>query len=145
MPALSPKLQSVSLSDQPFLVTKHFEAPNNPQMTLNTTRSKVHYNCVANIPESQLSLLFSLRPAMGCKVVDNGKNLKCTEWPQINIEHLTVKVPLCYALSTYHRGTNVGPFFSTASRFQDTRLSKIRNALNDLRLTFKITKVPCIG
>ena len=43
----------------------HFEtsAPNDPQMTMNTTRSKVPHICVNRFPESRFSLHFALQPA----------------------------------------------------------------------------------
>ncbi len=48
-----------------------------------------------------------------------GENRKCTEWPQTELEHLTVNSTL-YTLSTYPWGPNVGPFRLTKSCFQDT-------------------------
>ncbi len=47
-----------------------------------------------------------------------GENQKCTEWPQTELEDLTVKGTL-YTLSTYPWGPNCGPFRSTISRFRD--------------------------
>ena len=49
----------------PFRVTDHFEtsALNDPQMTLNPTRSKVHHTDITNVPESQISPRFALQPA----------------------------------------------------------------------------------
>ncbi len=59
-----------------FRVIGHFEtsAPNDPRMTLNTARSKVHYICVTSVPKSQISLCFDLRPA----VFKMTHNLKCS-------------------------------------------------------------------
>ena len=57
-------------------------------------------------------------------------NRKCTEWPQTELEHLTVNITLCI-LNAYPWGPNVGPFRSTTSRFRDTRSSKIGNTQND--------------
>ncbi len=46
---------------------------------------------------------------------------KCTEWPQTELQHLTVKSTL-YTLNTYPRGPNFAPFRSTTSGFQDITL-----------------------
>ncbi len=40
------------------------------------------------------------------------ENRKCTEWPQTELEHLTVKSSV-YTLNTYPRGPNFAPFRST--------------------------------
>ncbi len=64
------------------------------------------------------------------------ENRKCTEWPQTELKHLTVKITL-HTLNTYPRGSNFGPFRSTVSRFRDTtctRWAKIGNAPNDPKL-----------
>ena len=49
-----------------FGLLGHFEtrALNDPQMTLNTKRSKVPHTCYNYTPESQISLRFALRPAI---------------------------------------------------------------------------------
>ena len=62
----SPKFQSVSLLDQPFLVTDYFEtsAPNDHQKTLNNKEWKAPYTDVAISSESQPSIHFALRPAL---------------------------------------------------------------------------------
>ncbi len=64
-----------------FGITDHFEtsAPNDPKTTLNTT---------SRFQDSRLSK------------IGNQKNWKCTEWPQNNLKHLTVKSTL-YTLSAY--------------------------------------------
>ena len=67
------------------------------------------------------------------KVVENQK---CTKWPQTDLEHLTVK-SILYALNTYTRSPNFHPFCCTTNHYRDTRLQKIRNALNDLRMALK--------
>ncbi len=57
---------------------------------------------------------------------------------QIDFKLLTVQNTL-YAPSTYPRGPNFGPFHSTTNFFfRGTRLSKIRNAPNNLRMTINI-------
>ncbi len=48
------------------------------------------------------------------------ENWKCTEWPQTELEHLTVKSTL-YTLNTYPRGPNFDPFLSMTSHFWDTK------------------------
>ncbi len=67
------------------------------------------------------------------KLYKVGKNRKCNDWPQINLQHLTVKSTL-YTLKTYPRGPNVRPFRSTISHFRDTRSRKIGNAPNEPKL-----------
>ncbi len=63
------------------------------------------------------------------------------EWPQTDLKRSNVKIALYiivyYTLSIHPRGPNVRPFRSTNSHFQDTRLLKIGNVSNDLRLTLK--------
>ncbi len=67
------------------------------------------------------------------------KNRKCTEWPQTDLKHLTVKCTLC-TKNICHAGLNFSPFCSTTSRFWETKLSKIGNTPNDLEyLTVKST------
>ena len=65
-----------------FWVTSHFETsvPNDPQMTLNPTRSNVPHICVISIHESQFSLSFTLwhNPFSSYRPFWD----KCTEWPQ---------------------------------------------------------------
>ncbi len=72
-----------------------------------------------------------------------------TRWPKIGnaskrpsteFKHLTVKSTL-YALHTPGWGPNFGPFYSTTSRFQDTRLSEIWNATNDTKLNMNILTI----
>ena len=67
------------------------------------------------------------------------ENRKCTEWPQNDLKHLSVKNTLC-TLNTHTRGPNFIPFCSTTSCFRDIRLSIIGNAPNDPRMTL-ITEV----
>ncbi len=56
------------------------------------------------------------------------RNRKCTEWPQTELEHLTVKRTL-YTLNAYPWSPNFGLFRSTISRFQDT-CTRARSAKN---------------
>ncbi len=71
------------------------------------------------------------------------KNQKCTEWPQTELEHLTVKSTL-FTLNIYSRGPNIGPFRSTINRFRDTctRSPKIGNAPNAPKLYLTVTLNP---
>ncbi len=46
------------------------------------------------------------------------ENRKCTEWPQTELGHLTVKTTL-YTLNIYSRGPNFGPLRSTTSCIPD--------------------------
>ncbi len=48
-----------------------------------------------------------------------GENRKCTEWPQTELEHLTVQTTI-HTLNIYPWGPNFGPFNSTINRFRDT-------------------------
>ncbi len=61
---MSPKFHSVSLHHEPFRVTGHFEksAPNDPQMTLNRTRSN-YLIYVLQVSMRPKFHCFALRPA----------------------------------------------------------------------------------
>ncbi len=59
----------------------------------------------------------------GYNIYTVGENRKCTEWPQTELEDLTVKSNLC-TLNTYPWGPNFGPFHSTNSRFRDTTCTR---------------------
>ena len=65
------------------------------------------------------------------------ENQKCTEWPQTELGHLTIKTTL-YTLHTYPWGPNFGPFHRTTSHFPDTKSSKIGNALNGPNWTWTL-------
>ena len=56
--------------------------------------------------------------------VQGQQNRKCTEWPQTELEHLTVKGTL-YTLNTYPWGSNFGLFCSTIKHFQDTTCTRL--------------------
>ncbi len=60
------------------------------------------------------------------------ENRKCTEWPENDIEHLTVKSTLYTLQNTHLWGSNFIPFRSRTSHFRDIGLLKIRN---DTRMT----------
>ena len=62
----SPKFHSVSPYDQSFRDTGQFETrvPNDPKMSLNTTRLYVSHICVTSIQKSHSSLRFTLRWAV---------------------------------------------------------------------------------
>ena len=80
---------------------------------------------------------FALRLAVSEKQhVQGGQNRKCTEWPQNELKHLTVKSTL-YTLHTYPCDPNFNPFCSI-SGCQDTRSLKIGNAPNDPNWTSKL-------
>ena len=57
---------AVSLYGQLFWVTGHFEtsAVNDPKMTLNTKRSNIPHMHITTVAESQISIRFTLRPAI---------------------------------------------------------------------------------
>ena len=61
------------------------------------------------------------------------KNRKCAEWPQTELEHLTVK-GILYTLHTSPTGPNFGQFRSMSSRFWDRNSSKNGNSLNDPKI-----------
>ncbi len=65
------------------------------------------------------------------KIVENWKS---TEWPQTDLGHLTVKVTLD-TFHTYPWGPNFHAFCGITNLHWYKRLQKIRNALNDLRMT----------
>ncbi len=85
-------------------------------------RKCTKWSCIHWIqtPEAQISLCFSLRPA----VFEIPACGKCTEWPQNDFKHLIVKCTL-YTLNTNPRGPAFTLFRSTTSRLWGTRLSKI--------------------
>ncbi len=64
--SLSPTFHSIFPTTSLFRVTSHFKesATNNPEITLNPTRSNVLRIHVTTIPGSQRSLRFALRPAI---------------------------------------------------------------------------------
>ena len=65
-----------------------------------------------------------------------------SEWPWT-----LPKVHCIRTLNTYPRGRNFNPFCCTTSHFRDTRLQKMGNARNDLRMTLNtsLSKFPiCI-
>ncbi len=69
-----------------------------------------------------------------------GENRKRIEWPQTELDHITVKRTL-YTLNTYPWGPNFSPFRSTISRFRDiwcTKWAKIGNAPNDPNWTWTL-------
>ena len=86
-------------------------------------------------PEAQIVVLvrFALRLVVFEIHVEVGDNQKCSEWPQSELEHLTVKRTL-YALDTYPWGPNFRLFCSMIRGFQDTMLPKMGNAPNDPKL-----------
>ena len=100
-------------------MTNHFwietNAPNNSKMTLNTIRSKMshmHVSLVSLSPKFQSISLYD-QPFLR----QGATNSKCTEWPQTDLEHLTVK-RILYTLNTTTQGPNFGPFHSMTSHFQ---------------------------
>ena len=88
----------------------------------------------------QILVFFSLQS--GFFEIQGCRNQKCTEWPQSELENLTVKSTL-YTLKTHPKGPNFYLFRSTTSRFRDTMSPKLGNAPNDPKLNFN-TKLPCI-
>ncbi len=75
-------------------LTSNFETcpPNEPQMTVDTTRWKVHQMYSTPSPESQISTRFRKSagndPRMAWTVT-------CTEWPQNDLEHNDVNGTVC--------------------------------------------------
>ncbi len=130
-----PKFLYVSLSDKLF--------QRNWTWTLNSLKYPVY---IKYLPlEAQILVLLALIPRY--TVI---KYQKCTEWPQTEVEHLTVKSTLYTCTkNTYPRCPNFGQFHSITSRFWDTciRSSKISNAPNmtpNWTWTLNSLKVPCI-
>ncbi len=110
--------------------------------TLSSQKYFIHTICLPLRPKFCSVLLYKWSfPRYNMYKV--GENRKCTEWPQTELEHLTVKNTL-YTLNTYPWRPNFGPLRSTISRMWDktcTRSAKIGNAPNDpkLNLTVKST------
>ena len=71
-------------------------APNDPKMTLNSTRSQVPQISVSSVLESQISLHFTLQKVGKSRKwwYEVAENHKCTKWPQNDIEKLAVKSTL---------------------------------------------------
>ncbi len=130
-------------------MTSHFRdtafrnAPNDPRMTLNPYVSEVP--CVHWIltHEAQISISFTLRPAIF--EIQACRKSESTEWPQNALNHWSVKSTL-YTRNTHTRGPNFTLFRSTISHFRDTGFSKIRNEPNDPTMTLStyVSKVPCV-
>ncbi len=82
---------------------------------------------------TQIWVQVALQPLVlwGTSLPKVEKNGKFIEWPQPNPEHFQKHL---YTLKTCTRGTHVGVLRSATCRFLDTRLLKIGNATNDLRL-----------
>ena len=92
-----------------FRVAGHFEtcAPNNPKMTLNTTRSKIHTIYVLLKSQSPKFHPIFLYDQLFSRY--NVNNHKCTKWPQNDLEVKSQKVAksALYTLNTlYLRGPN---------------------------------------
>ena len=119
-------------------VVKNWKYTEWPQDDLEhlTVKKKKKVPCIhwTFAPESQILNRFAVRASIRFrgKVVENRK---CTEWPQTDFEHLTDKGVPVYTEHLPTRGPNVGPFRYTISRFWDTRLSKIGNVPDYLRLS----------
>ncbi len=98
--SLNPNFIQFPSTTSRFWVTGHCEtsAQNDPKMTLNITRSTLPYTflLMSQSPKFHPIFLYT-QPFSRYKVVGIGK---CTEWPQDDLEHLTVKSTL-YKLSTF--------------------------------------------
>ena len=80
--------------------TGNFEtsALNDPKMALNPTRSKVPHICVTSVHESQISLHFTVQPALRYRPFwDRGR-----EWPQNDLERYKVIMCPIYVLLVNH-------------------------------------------
>ncbi len=95
-------------------------------------------------PRPKFHSVFALRPAIF--EIQAGWKSECTEWPQNDLNHWSVKSILC-PLTTRPSGPNFTLFRSMTSHFRDTGFLKIGNAPNDPRMTFisaQVSKVPCV-
>ncbi len=97
-----------------FWNTGEFETsvPNDPELTMNATRSYVPHICVTSIQESHIPLIFALRPA----VFELQAILtKSTEWPQKDPKHYKVKctpyVLLMSLIPKFHSVSLYGQLF----------------------------------
>ena len=98
--------------------SKCTEWPQNWTWILN---SQKHFT-LNTYPWGLILVSFALRLAI-CEIqmynmYKVGENRKCTEWPQTELEHLTVKSTL-HTLNTYPWGPKFGPFHSKTNGFQD--------------------------
>ncbi len=143
---LRPKFGSVLLYDQPFSRYKDAKSEMSeiypkytkwPRTDFGMLRAKSISYKLSNHPRGPNVGPFCCKTSLfpRYKVAENRKSWKCTEWPQTELEYLTVK-KLLYTWNTYPWGPNFGPFHSTTIDFQDTRLPKIGNAPNDPKLKF---------
>ncbi len=133
-----PEFHSVSLYDQCFFFFQiqgcgksamHRMTPQWPQT--HNCRKYLVYTEYSSMGPKFHSLLLYDQPFSRYNIV---KNRKCIEWPQNDLNHLTVKSTL-YTLNTHPRGPNFAPFRSRTSHFRSTSLSKIGYAPNDPRIT----------
>ncbi len=134
---MSPKFQSFHSMTTHFGVTGYFDtsAPNDPQIALATTRSKVPHICVTIVPGPRISVRFALRPV----ILDLQAILKkkCTEWPPNDIEHYKIVTPYnvlpvsqsprCHPISLYDQPFRVTGHVDTT-------------ALNDPKITLNTTR-----
>ncbi len=114
----------------------------NRTWTLNSQRYPVYVKYLPHRPRVWSVLMYDQR-FRRYKVV---KIVECTESPQTEFEHLTVKSTL-YSLNTYSTGLQFGPFCCTSSCFRETRLSKIWKCTEWQQTEFehlKVRKVSCI-
>ena len=133
----SPKFHSASLYVKPFWMTGHFDTStlNDLQMTLNTTRSKVPHICVTIVAVSQISLRFTVRPA----VLELKANLR-------QVHRMTAKwhsTLQCQRYPVYVLPVFLSPTFKSVSLF-DQPFSSYRHfdksASNDLTTILNTTR-----
>ena len=91
-------------------------APNDPKWTWTLNSQKYSTYRKYLTPEVQILIRFALWLAVS--EIQGRQNQKFTEWPQTELEHLTINTTL-YTLNTYPWGPKFAPFCSTTSIFED--------------------------
>ncbi len=129
----SHKFHSVLLYDQLFWRYRPFEtsALNNPKMTLNPTRSSVPHICITSIPESQISVLFTLWPAVA--VLRQVRQMTLNDFEPYKVKSAP------YMRYQYLRVPNFTLLRSMASRFWVTGHFE-KSALNDPKMSLNPTR-----
>ena len=131
---LCPIFHPVLLYGQPFCVAANLDKcePNDPKIAFNTTRQMVPCLFVTSAPEFQISISITVRPAIfNIRICQNSQMHEMTlEWPSnLNSEKYLMYTKDLLSTQLFWK------FSYMRRRFQDTRLPKIPNAPNHLRIT----------
>ncbi len=135
--SMSPKFHSISLHDEPFSCYRPFweKCTQWPQNDLEPYKVKLSYICITSVPDSQMSLHFTLRPAIfEIQAILRQVHRMIPNWPWTQQRQITL-----YLYNNCPRVSNFTPFGSTTSRFGVTGHFETR-APNDLKMTLNITR-----